>query len=126
MNAPHPPKPSLLGQIGVALVTVATIVVGFVAASLLFAVLLTVGLAFAGWLWWQFRRLAREARAAQPQILEGEYTVDSTEPAEPVEPAEPARPALEAQNAGNQEPPADAPPRRSKLHKNHRASQSHD
>ena len=58
-----PPKPSWLSRLGVALATVVTVVVGFVTASLLFAVLLTVGLVFAGWLWWQFRRLARERYA---------------------------------------------------------------
>ncbi|MCB1918543.1 MAG: hypothetical protein KDJ28_01020 [Candidatus Competibacteraceae bacterium] len=113
MNALPPPKSSWLGRIGVGLATVATVVIGFIAASFLFAILLTAGLIFTGFLWWQFRRLARAAQAMQPQDLEGEYTVEST------------RLMLEDQRAPDGEPSPDAPPRRSKPHKNRRASQSH-
>lgn len=110
MNVLPPPKPSWLSRLGVTLATVVTVVVGFVTASLLFAVLLTVGLVFAGWLWWQFRRLAREAQAIKPQDLEGEYTVESTQL------------MLEDQSASSQEPLSDAPPHRPKPRKNRRAS----
>lgn len=113
MNALPSPKSSWLGRIGVGLATIVTVVIGFITASLLFAILLTAGLIFAGFLWWQFRRLMREAQATQPQDLEGEYTVEST------------RLMLEDQNASDREPHPDGPPRRSKPHKNRRASRSH-
>lgn len=112
MNVLPPPKPSWLGRLGAALATVATVVVGFVTTSLLFAVLLTVGLVFAGWLWWQFRRLVREAHAIQAHDIKGEYTVESTQL------------MLEDQSASDREPLSDAPPRRSKPRKNRRASRS--
>ncbi|HRX70512.1 MAG: hypothetical protein KDJ22_11970 [Candidatus Competibacteraceae bacterium] len=114
MNALPPPKTPWLGRIGVGLATVATVVIGFIAASFLFAILLTAGLIFTGFLWWQFRRLARAAQAMQPQDLEGEYTVESTQL------------MLEDQSAFEEEEShPDSPPRRSKPHKNRRASQSH-
>ena len=53
---------------------------GFAIASVLFTVLLVAGLAFGGWLWWQLRRLARRARKAHPEFIEGEYTVVSDQP----------------------------------------------
>ncbi|GEM_PF-1526047 len=103
MNALPSTKPSWLGRLGVALATVVTLVVGFITASLLFVLLLTAGLAFAGWLWWQFRRLAREAQASTLHDLEGEYTVESVYTVEPVQPV------LEDQNVSNREPHSDAP-----------------
>jgi|GEM_PF-2849380 hypothetical protein len=75
MNAPPPSQRSWLARIGLAITSAAAIVVGLVTASLLFAVLLTLGLLLFGWLWWQARRLARQARAARPVFLEGEFTV---------------------------------------------------
>ena len=75
------PKTSLLGRIGLALTSVLALVAGFAVASVLFTVLLVVGLAFGGWLWWQFRRLARQAQKAHPGFIEGEYTVVSDQPA---------------------------------------------
>jgi hypothetical protein len=110
MNALPPPKPSWLARIGVGLATIATVVIGFITASLLFAILLTAGLIFAGFLWWQFRRLVREAKTMNPQDLEGEYTVEST------------RLMLEDQHASDWEPHPDTPPPRSKPLKNRRAS----
>ncbi|MCP5159371.1 MAG: hypothetical protein H6974_08055 [Gammaproteobacteria bacterium] len=97
MNRLPPPQPSWLGRLGVALVSVATVVIGLVTASLLFALLLTVGLVLAGWVWWQFRRLTRKARAIKPHDLEGEYTVEYTVENEGA--IEPARPALEDRKA---------------------------
>lgn len=93
------PKTSLLGRISLALTSVLAIVAGFAVASVLFTVLLVVGLAFGGWLWWQFRRLARQARKAGPGFIEGEYTVV------------PEHPALEHQPA-----PGAAPRRRARRH----------
>ena len=75
------PKTSLLGRIGLALTSVLAIIAGFAVASVLFTVLLVVGLVFGGWLWWQFRRLARQARKANPGFIEGEYTVTPEHPA---------------------------------------------
>lgn len=88
MNPPPPSQRSWLARIGLAIASVVTVVVSLVTASLLFAVLLTLGLVFIGWLWWQSRRLARRARAAKPDDLEGEYTVVPEE-----------RPALEGPHA---------------------------
>jgi len=81
------PKTSLLGRIGLALTSVLAIIAGFAVASVLFTVLLVVGLALGGWLWWQFRRLARQARKAHPGFIEGEYTVVSDQPALEHQPA---------------------------------------
>ena len=36
------------------------------------------GLAVGGWLWWRLRQLTRQAQAAHPEIIEGEYTVEPT------------------------------------------------
>ncbi|MCB1777822.1 MAG: hypothetical protein KDI50_10330 [Candidatus Competibacteraceae bacterium] len=110
MNALPPSKPSWLGRIGIGLATIATVVIGFITASFLFAIVLTAGLIFAGVLWWKFRRLVREAQAMQPQDLEGEYTVEST------------RLMLEDQNASDWEPHPDESPHRSEPHKNRRVS----
>jgi hypothetical protein len=93
MKKPLPlPKTSLLGRIGLALTSVLAIVAGFAVASVLFTVLLVVGLAFGGWLWWQFRRLARQARKAHPGFIEGEYTVVSDPPVLEHQPAPVAKP----------------------------------
>ncbi len=80
MKLPHLPKPSWLNRLGLALTSVLAITAGFILASLLFTVLLIAGLAVGGWLWWQFRRLAQSARAAAPDVIEGEYTVESAPP----------------------------------------------
>jgi hypothetical protein len=75
---------------------------GFAIASLLFAALLVVGLAFGGWLWWQLRRLARQTQKTAPGFIEGEYTVLSERPAledrrSPIlEPRRPRRPPRRA------------------------------
>ena len=81
MNLPPPPKLSLLGRLGLGLTSVLAVVAGFALASVLFVVLLTAGLALGGWLWWQFRRLARQARSTAPTVIEGEYTIVSAYPA---------------------------------------------
>ena len=81
MKLPSPPKSSWLSRLGLALASAAAVIVSFITASLLFAILLTVGLVFAGWLWWQLRRLARQARKAAPGAIEGEYTVVAERPA---------------------------------------------
>jgi len=100
LKLPHFPKPSWLNRLGLAVTSVLAIAAGFILASLLFTVLLIAGLAVGGWLWWQFRRLARSARAAAPDVIEGEYTVES------------AHPLLENRGAPDQEPPVSPPPRR--------------
>ena len=86
------PKTSLLGRIGLALTCVLALVAGFAVASVLFTVLLVVGLAFGGWLWWQLRRLTRQARKAHPGFIEGEYTVVANQPALEHQPAPVATP----------------------------------
>ena len=81
VKLPPLPKTSLLGRVGLALTSVVAVVAGFAIASLLFAALLVAGLAFGGWLWWQYRRLARQAQKTNPGFIEGEYTVVSEHPA---------------------------------------------
>jgi hypothetical protein len=80
MKAPPLPKTSLPGRLGLALSSVLAVVAGFALAWVLFAVLLVAGLALGGWLWWQYRRLARRTAAA-PALIEGEYAVVPEPPA---------------------------------------------
>jgi len=81
VKLPPLPKTSLLGRVGLALTSIVAVVAGFAIASLLFAALLVAGLAFGGWLWWQYRRLVRQAQKTNPGFIEGEYTVVSERPA---------------------------------------------
>ncbi len=99
MNSPRFPKPSWLGQIGLAVTSVLAIAAGFILASLLFTALLIAGLVGAIWLWWQWRKVVQQVRAAAPDIIEGEYTV------------EPSRPLLEDLNAANHNPTTASSPR---------------
>lgn len=69
---------SWLRRLGLAASSVLVVMAGFALASLFFTVLLIAGLAVGGWLWWHFRRLARQAHAAKPDFIEGEYTVEPT------------------------------------------------
>jgi hypothetical protein len=109
--ASPPTRRSWLARIGLAITSVVTVVVGLVTASLLFAVLLTLGLVFFVWLWWQRRRLARQAHAARPDYLEGEYTVVPEE-----------HPALEDPDAPERDQRSAKPPRRrAQLRNNRRA-----
>ena len=64
-----------------ALTSVLAIVAGFALASLLFTVLLITGLVVGGWLWWRLRGWVRQARAAAPVIIEGEYRIVAEHPA---------------------------------------------
>lgn len=66
MKLPPLPKPSLLARLSLVLTSGLAIVAGFALASLLFVVLLIAGMAVAGWLWWQYRRLISQARRAAP------------------------------------------------------------
>lgn len=72
---------SLLGRLGMAVSSVLALVVGFALASVLLAIVLVVGLALGGWLWWQYRRLLGRSGAAPSDIIEGEYTVMPEHPA---------------------------------------------
>ena len=99
MKLPHLPQPSWLNRLGLALTSVLAIAAGFILASVLLTVLLIAGLAVGGWLWWQFHRLAQAARAAAPDVIEGEYTVES------------APPLLEDRGTPNREPPVSPLPR---------------
>jgi hypothetical protein len=121
MNPPsHEPIPRLsqrswLARIGLAITSFITVVVSLITASLLFAVLLMIGLVFVIWLWWQHRRLVRQARAAKPDYLEGEYVVVSAE-----------RPALEDPNSPERDQRSANPPRHRAQPRNHRrAPRSH-
>ena len=77
---PYLHKPSWLSRAALAVTSVLAIAAGFVLASAIFAVLLVVGLAAGGWLWWRLRQLARQAQQATPEIIEGEYTVERMPP----------------------------------------------
>ena len=115
MNPQPLSQRSWLARIGLAITSVVTLAVSLVTASLLFAVLLTLGLLFFGWLWWQSRRLTRQARAARPDFLEGEFTVVPEE-----------RLALEDPNApGRDERSAEPPRDRAQTRNPRRASRSH-
>lgn len=73
-------KPTWLQRLALALISVVALVATFALASVLFAALLVIGLAAGGWLWWQYRKLARRARDARPAVLEGEYQIEPGPP----------------------------------------------
>lgn len=77
---PYLHKPSWLSRVALTVTSVLAIAAGFVLASAIFAVLLVVGLAAGGWLWWRLRQLARQAQQAAPEIIEGEYTIEPMRP----------------------------------------------
>jgi len=79
MNALPFPKPSWLKRTVLTVTSVLAVAAGFVLASAIFAVLLVIGLAVGGWLWWRFRQLTRQAQKAAPEVLDGEYTVEPTQ-----------------------------------------------
>lgn len=88
MNSPrlaHPAwlarTPAWLRRLALGLASALALVATFAVASVVFAALLVIGLAVAGWLWWQYRKLARRVHDAQPAVLEGEYEIESAPPA---------------------------------------------
>lgn len=86
-------KPSWLSRLGLGLASVLAVVASLAIASVLFAVLLVAGLVAGGWLWWQFRRLARQARNAAPDFIEGEYRLEPEHSALEDRRTVPAKPA---------------------------------
>lgn len=81
MKQSMPLRLSWLERLGVGLVSALALIASFTIASLLLVVLLAVGLVVGGWLWWKLRRLLRQAQAAAPDIIEGEYTIVANPPA---------------------------------------------
>ena len=81
MKSPSFAKPSRLNRLVLAVASVLAAAVGFAVASVLLAALLMAGLAAGGWLWWQYRRLTRQARATPADFIEGEYRIESELPA---------------------------------------------
>lgn len=77
---PYLSKPSWLNRAALTVTSVLAVAAGFVLASAIFAVLLVVGLAVGGWLWWRLRQLTRQAQQAAPEIIDGEYTVEPMQP----------------------------------------------
>ena len=69
-------KPSWLQRLALGLVSALALVAAFAVASVLFAVLLVIGLVGGAWLWWRYRKWVRRVREAQPAVLEGEYRVE--------------------------------------------------
>jgi membrane protein implicated in regulation of membrane protease activity len=59
-----------------ALLGLALFVAAFVFASLFLAFAAAVALVIWGWLWWRTRRLRRELRERQGEVIEGEYRVE--------------------------------------------------
>lgn len=90
MTTFRPRQLSVLGRLGLALTSALALVAAFTLASVLFVVILGLGLVLGGWLWWQLRRLNRQQRKAAATIIEGEYTVVSDRPA--LENRQPANP----------------------------------
>lgn len=77
-------KSSWLTRLGLAVTSALIVVAGLAIASVVFTVLLVLGLAAAGWLWWQYRKLARkisQAARANPDFIEGDYVIEPTPPA---------------------------------------------
>ncbi|MBK8897880.1 MAG: hypothetical protein IPN66_11900 [Candidatus Competibacteraceae bacterium] len=70
-------KPAWLQRLVLGLTSALVLVATFAVASVVFAALLVLGLAVGGWLWWQYHKLTRKMREAQPDALEGEYEIES-------------------------------------------------
>ena len=77
---PYLCKPSWLNRATLTVTSVVAIAAGLVLASAIFAILLVVGVAAGGWLWWKLRSLTRQTSAAAPDIIEGEYTTEPIPP----------------------------------------------
>lgn len=80
MKPPPLAKLSWIQRLGLAIASTVVVVLGFAVASVLFIVLLLMGLVVGGWLWWRLRRLARQMAPAPPDFIDGEYTVESERP----------------------------------------------
>lgn len=74
-------KSSWLTRLSLVITSVLVILAGLALASVVFAVLVVVGLAVSGWLWWQYRKLKRHMSRAEPDIIEGDYHVEPATPA---------------------------------------------
>ncbi len=72
LNLPNLSKLPWLNRLGLAVGGAVAVVASFAIASLLFIVLLAAGGAAAIWLWWNYRR----AQQTDPELIEGEYTVE--------------------------------------------------
>lgn len=71
-------KPAWLNRLALTSTSVLVIGAGLILASALFVVLLVAGLGVGAWLWWRINKLTRQAQAAAPEIIDGEYTVERT------------------------------------------------
>jgi len=67
-------QPSWATRLGVALALVLALTVGTLLAFVFFAVAATGALALGGWLWWQVRRLRRQADS---EFIKADYTVET-------------------------------------------------
>ena len=81
MKPPSLAKLSWFQRLGLAIASAVVVVLGFAVASVLFIVLLLMGLVVGGWLWWRLRRLARQMAPPPSDFIDGEYTVESERPA---------------------------------------------
>lgn len=77
---PNLHKPSWLQRAALTVTSVLAIGAGIVLASALFTLLLVAGLAAAGWLWWKVRQFNRQTERAAPDIIDGDYTVELSQP----------------------------------------------
>lgn len=64
-----------LTRLALLLITALALVAAIVLSALFFALFLVLALIGGGWLWWQHRRLRRQAKQQQADFIETEYVV---------------------------------------------------
>lgn len=75
MNNQRSTPLSWLARLGFALAFVLALVAGIVLSAAFFAVLVALALVGGAWLWWQQRRLRRQAGRGRGEIIDVEYEV---------------------------------------------------
>lgn len=67
--------PSWLARIGFTLILALVLVAAVALSAVFFALFVVLGLIGAAWLWWQRRRLQKQMRTGQGDIIEVEYEI---------------------------------------------------
>jgi hypothetical protein len=75
MNPHLANPPSWLARIGFTLILTLTLIAAVALSAVFFALFVVLGLIGAGWLWWQRRRLYKQMRTGQGDIIEVEYEI---------------------------------------------------